>query len=402
MNVWQVVFGVLLAGGINLFSARHQLLAQSQGANPLEMEIDSSDPLIPAGYGQRELSAFEIARIEREIKQLEKTATRELQQGNSQGAFDLWYRQLKLARGINTEVEIEALGNIGAIAWQENRAWDLRNIANRLLAIEQEISVADSASRLLQPLATAYEQVRYLEQAIAIYQQILLENKRQQNLVGETENLTTLGKLYVAQFNYPSAAKTYQELLALAEAKSNANQFDLNQVNFYLNTLSDLYDRTGQTQAAIVTRKRLISNHTESKKLERVAALELAIAQDYATLNQTQQAKEAYQQAITLATAQQQLAIANDALDSLGKFYLRERQEQEAIATFTQLLEIQQQSYNDYGLINTYDILGQIYLNSGQNKSAKHYFQQALDLAQTLNYKVEYFKQQISQLSSST
>jgi tetratricopeptide (TPR) repeat protein len=360
MNVWQVVFGVLLAGGINLFSVRHQLLAQSQGANPLEMEIDSSDPLIPAGYGQRELSAFEIARIEREIKQLEKTATRELQQGNSQGAFDLWYRQLKLARGINTEVEIEALGNIGAIAWQENRAWDLRNIANRLLAIEQEISVADSASRLLQPLATAYEQVRYLEQAIAIYQQILLENKRQQNLVGETENLTTLGKLYVAQFNYPSAAKTYQELLALAEAKSNANQFDLNQVNFYLNTLSDLYDRTGQTQAAIVTRKRLISNHTESKKLERVAALELAIAQDYATLNQTQQAKEAYQQAVTLATAQQQLAIANDALDSLGKFYLRERQEQEAIATFTQLLEIQQQSYNDYGLINTYDILGKI------------------------------------------
>jgi tetratricopeptide (TPR) repeat protein len=96
------------------------------------------------------------------------------------------------------------------------------------------------------------------------------------------------------------------------------------------------------------------------------------------------------------------LAIANDALDSLGKLYLRERQEQEAIATFTQLLDIQQQSYNDYGLINTYDILGKIYLDSGQSKPAKHYFQQALDLAQTLNYKVEYFKQQISQLSSST
>ncbi|MEY2856717.1 MAG: hypothetical protein RLZZ74_1027, partial [Cyanobacteriota bacterium] len=56
------------------------------------------------------------------------------------------------------------------------------------------------------------------------------------------------------------------------------------------------------------------------------------------------------------------------------------------------------QSYNDYGLINTYDTLGKIYLDSGQKQPAKHYFQQALDLAQTLNYKVEYFKQQIVRL----
>jgi tetratricopeptide (TPR) repeat protein len=393
-----LVFGVLLIGGINLVFVQHQLLAQSKEANPLERKIDSSDPLIPAGYGKRELSTFEIARIEREIKQLEETATRELQQGNGDQAFELWYRQLKLVRAINTEVEIEALGNIGAIAWRSNRAWDLRNIANRLLVIEQEISVADFSPQLLQPLATAYEQVRYLEQAISIYQQILLENKQQKNLVAEAENLTTLGKLYIAQFNYPSAAKTYQELLTLADAKSSSNQFNLNQVNLYLSTLSDLYDRTGQTQAAIATRKRLIDNHTESKKLERVAALELAIAGNYATLNQTQQAKEAYQQAVTLATEQQQLAIADDALDSLGKLYLKEGQEQEAIATFTQLLEIQQQSYNDYGLINTYDTLGKIYSDSGQKQPAKHYYQQALNLAQTLNYKVEYFKHQIAKL----
>jgi tetratricopeptide (TPR) repeat protein len=398
MNVWQIVFGVLLAGGMNLFSVQHQLLAQSKEANPLERKIDSSDPLIPAGYGKRELSAFEIARIEREIKHLEETATRELEQGNEDQAFDLWYRRLKLARAINTEVEIEALGKIGAIAWQSNRAWDLRNIANRLIAIDQEISVANAAPKLLQSLATAYEQVRYLEQAIAIYQQILLENKQQKNLVAEAANLTTLGKLYIAQFNYPSAAKTYQELLTLADAKPSSHQFDLNQVNSYLSTLSDLYDRTGQTQAAIITRKRLIGNYTASKKLEGVAGLQLAIAQNYATLNQAQQAKDAYQQAVTLATAQQQLAIALDALDYLGKLYRNEGQEQEAIATFTQLLEIQQQSYNDYGLINTYETLGKIYLASGQKQLAKHYFQQALDLAQTLNYKVEYFKRQIANL----
>jgi tetratricopeptide (TPR) repeat protein len=384
----------LLAGGINLF-VQHKSLAQAKIANPLQIEVDSSDPVIPSGYGKRELSSFEIYRIEQEIAKLEQTATAELEQGDPNTAFELWYRQLKLARAINPEVEIEALGNVGAIAWQENRAWDLRNIANRLMAIEQEITVADLSPELLKRFAIAYERVRYLEQAIAINRRILSNSKQQQNLVAAAENLKTLGKLYVAKFNYREAAKTYQELLTLAESKSNSES---SQINFYLNTLIDLYDRTYQIKPAVATKKRLIANYIASKKLDRVAGLALAIAHDRETLNQTTEAKKSYHQAFELASTNQQLAIANNSLDSLGKLYLRERQEQKAIATFTQLLEIQNKSYNHYGLINTYDTLGQIYLKSAQKKKAKQYFRQALDLAQTLDYKVEYFQQQIAKL----
>jgi tetratricopeptide (TPR) repeat protein len=398
MNSWQILFSILLAGIINLFSVQHKLLAellsQSQVANPLQIEVDSSDPVIPSGYGKRELSSFEIYRIEQEIAKLEQTATAELQQGNPHRAFELWYRQLKLARAINPKVEIEALGKVGAIAWQENRASDLRNIANRLMAIEQKIAVANLSPELLKRFATAYEQVRYLEQAIAINQQILSNSKQQQNLVAVAENLKTLGKLYVAKFNYREAAETYQELLTLAESKSNSKQSE--QVNFYLNTLIDLYDRTDRIKPAIDTKKRLIANYIASKKLDRVAALALAIAHDYETLNQTTEAKESYHQAFELASTNQQLAIANNSLDSLGKLYLREGQEQKAIATFTQLLEIQHRSYNHYGSIDTYDTLGKIYLKSGQKKEAKQYFQQALNLAKALDYKVEYFQQQIN------
>lgn len=395
---------ILLAGGINFVAVQHNLLpdllppllAQSSVANPLEREIDARDPLIPPGYGTRELSSFEIYRIEREIKKLDQNAQAEWQQGNPDRAFELWYRQLKLARAINPEVEIIALGNIGAIAWQENRATDLRNIANRLIGIEQEISLEDSSPELLKHFAKAYAQVRYLEQEIGIYQQILSNNQQQNNLGPVTETLETLGKLYIAQFNYPEAALTYQELLLLAEAKSSATASQ--QVNFYLNTLLDIYDRTNQIKLAIATRKRLIANYTTSKKLEPVAGLQLAIAHDYAALNQIKKAQVAYEQTFELASATQQLAIANHALASLGKLYLQSGQDEKAIATLTQLVKIQQQSYDHYGLINTYDTLGKISLASGQKKSAKDYFQQALDLAQTLNYKVEYFKRQIAPL----
>jgi tetratricopeptide (TPR) repeat protein len=318
-------------------------------------------------------------------------ASQELQQGNTNRAFELWYRQLKLARAINTEVEIEALGKVGAIAWQENRAVDLRNIANRLMAIEKEITTADLSPKLLNSLATAYQQVKYLEQAIAIEQQILKNSKQQQNLVAVAENLQIIGQLYIANFDYSSAVKTYQELLTLAESESNSEQ-----VNFYLTTLIDLYDRTGQTKPAIAARKRLIKNYTKSNKLDQVAGLELAIAHNYEALNQTTKAREAYDRGFTLASATQQLAIANDALDSLGKLYLKEGQKIKAIATFTQLEKVQRQSYNHYGLINTYDILGKIYLKLEQKKEAKQYFQQALELAKALEYKVDYFQQLIA------
>lgn len=397
MNSRQILFSILLAGGINLVAVQPNLspplLAQSTIPNPLERKIDARDPVIPPGYGKRELSSFEIYRIEREIKKLDQNAQVELQQGNPDRAFELWYRQLKLARAINPEVEIIALGKIGAIAWQENRAEDLRNIANRLLKIQQEMDLEDASPELLRHFAQAYAQVRYLEQEIAIYQQILSNNQRQNNQGAETETLETLGKLYVAQFNYPEAALTYQKLLSLAETKSSADPSQ--QVDFYLSTLIDLYDRTNQINPAIATRKRLIANFTTSEKLEPVAGLQLAIADDYVALNQTKKAQVAYEQAFAVASTTQQLAIASNALDSLGKLYLQEGQKEKAIATLTQLLQIQQQSYNHYGLINTYDTLGKISLAAGQKKSAKHYFQKALDLAQTLNYQVEYFKRQI-------
>jgi tetratricopeptide (TPR) repeat protein len=400
VNSGQIFLSILLGGGINLVFVQSNLLppllAQSAVENPLEREIDASDPIIPSGYGKRELSSFEIYRLEREINQLDQQAQKEKQQGRIAQAFELWYRQLKLARAINPEVEIIALGNIGEIAWQENRAQDLRNIANRLISIEQAISLEDFSPELLKHFAQAYEQVRYLEQAIAIYQQILSHNKQQNKQEAVTANLETLGQLYLAQFNYPEGATTYQELLSQAESKPGSTPSK--QVDFYLNTLIDLYDRTNQIELAIATRKRLIANYTQSQKPEPVAGLQLAIADDYAALNQTEKAQTAYEQAFESASTTQQLAIASNALDSLGKMYLQSGQDQKAIATLTQLLKIQQQSYNHYGLINTYDSLGKISLKLGQKKSAKDYFQQALDLAQNLNYRVEYFQQQIAQL----
>ena len=389
MNNYRIVFSVLLAGSIILAPIQN-IQAQPQPTNPLEIEIDKSDPVIPLGYKKRELSAFEINRIKREMDRLDRNAKKEWQQGKANKAFELWYRQLKLARAVGIEAEIAALGEVGEIAWQNNRSEDLRNIANRLKTIESEIEIESASVELLEQFATAYQQVRYLEQAIAIYQQILQSNRRSNSVA--RSNLEILGELYLAQFDYPQAAKTYEELLAPARLKSQADS----QTSFYLQTLADIYDRTEQIKPAIATKKRLIQYYTTANKTAKLAKLELAIAQDYETLNQTQEAAAAYERAFSLA--EEQLAIADDALTGLGELYQREGENHKAIDTFNKLVKIQRQSYNYYGLVDTYDTLGKIYLKSDRDKQAKQHFQKALELARDLDYKVNYFTSQIKKL----
>ena len=385
-------YSVLLAGSIILAPISRSLFAQPEPKNPLEVEIDKSDRVIPLGYKRRELSTFEINRIKREIARLDRDAKLKLQQGEGNKAFELWYRQLKLARATGIETEIAALGEVGKIAWQANRSQDLRNVAERLITIESAIETESTSIELLQQFARAYQQVRYLERAIAIEQQILARNKSSDSAV--ESNLKTLGELYLAQFNYPEAAVAYEELLALAQSKSPADS----KIDYLLITLADIYDRSGQTKLAIATKQKLVQSYTAAEKTKKIAPLELAIANDYRSLNRTQKAAIAYERAFTIASGEQQLAIANDALAGLGEVYRREDKDQKAIVTFNRLLEVQRQSYNYYGLVNTYDILGKIYLKLNLNPQAKQHFQRALKLAENLDYKIDYFNAAIEEL----
>ena len=378
-------------GITSLFSVQSITLTQTEPFNPLE--AIKSDPVIPSGSGQRDLTSFEKYRIEKTIAELNQAATAELAQGNADQAFKLWYRQLRLTRTLDTIAEIKALGKIGEIAWEENRGADVRNIAQRLITIQEEITAKKPLSpNLLNEFAIAYQQVRYLDRVIAIYQQILTNSRKTNSSIAEQKNLETLGKLYLARFDYQQAAKIYQQLLTFDGQKTESR----NKKQFYLDTLIDIYDRTDQTKKAIATRKHLIKQYSATQQTNKIPAIKNAIARDYETLNQTDKAIKAYHQVVTMASQTQQLAIASDALTRLAELYQQTERTDDAIATYANLIKVQQQTYNYYGLVNTYDTLGKIYLNLNQRTQAKLYFQAGLELAKPLDYKVKYFNNQIN------
>lgn len=368
------------------FTISEITLAQPQPDNPLT--VDRQDPLIPTGYGRRELTSFEKYRINQAIAQLDRAAKAELERDNLDRAMELWYRQLRLTRIFDRQAEIETLGEIGEIAWTENRREDVRNIANRLIAIHTEITAEKELdANLLSRFGVAYQQVRYLDKAINIYQQILANSREANNRVAEYNNLETLGRLYLAIFDYDNAANIYQQLLS--------NNTSAEKEETYLQTLINIYDRTKQTNKSILAKKRLIEQYIDDQKINKTPALEIAIAQDYETLKQTDVASEFYNKALTTASTTKQLALASDALIRLGKLYQEKNDLERAIDTYTKLSDFQQQSDNYYGLVNTYDALGNLYLKLDRKHQAQQYFQQGLDLAKNLNYKVEYFNNRI-------
>ncbi|MDJ0650134.1 MAG: tetratricopeptide repeat protein [Xenococcaceae cyanobacterium MO_188.B19] len=370
--------------------------AQSNPSNSLETPLE--DPLIPPPNIQRDLSAFEIRRIEQEIVRINQQATTELNLGNQELAFQLWFREIKLQRALGRKSEVIALGRIGNIAWEQNRGTELREIAQRLIAIEEAAATEDNFNNdFLDAIALSYQQIKYLDRAVSIYQITLQEARQQNDLVREKNNLEQLGKLYFARFDYLSAASIYEELLTLVKNDLATKENDP-LLEPYLINLVEIYHYLNEPESAIRNQQQLIDQYLTEGKISAIPRLKIAVGNNYQNLQQSQLASQYYQEAYTLAQSLRQVAVAADALTELGRLYQQNNQPELAIAIYLQLINLEQKSNNFYGLINAYDNLGNLYLAIEAYPQALASFEAGLAVAESLDYRTNYFVDKIQQL----
>jgi tetratricopeptide (TPR) repeat protein len=210
----------------------------------------------------------------------------------------------------------------------------------------------------------------------------------------QEEILETMARLHLAWFDYPKAAATYEELLALAQARG-----DRVSELAYLQELIEIYDQAEQPENALQFKQRLAQTYTNEDNLAQLPALKIAIAEDYEALERLDEASQTYQEAYTLAWSLQQYAYAGDALGKLANLYLENDQPQYALQVYEVLLQVEQQSYDFYGLMNAYDRIGQIHLEQRNYPQALSAFQRGLELAQSLQYQENYFSTQIERVN---
>ncbi|NER28008.1 MAG: hypothetical protein F6J89_10310, partial [Symploca sp. SIO1C4] len=165
----------------------------------------------------------------------------------------------------------------------------------------------------------------------------------------------------------------------------------------YLQEIAYIYDQAKEPENALRMKQKLAASYPPNDI--RLPALKIAIASDYEALEQLDEASQTYQEAYTLAFALQQYAYAGEALQKLAKLYRSHNQPEFALQVYNVLLQVEQQSYNYYGLMDAYDQIGQINLELKNYNQALTAFEKGLEFARFLKYQETYFATQIEQVN---
>ena len=381
-----------IATTLFLLCGNSMVLADNQQPAPNPLEITTPDLLLPRN---QPLNEQELLQFKASLDELNSQATTQLRSGNKLAAYDIWHRELRLRRQLGALEEVAALARVGGIAWEDNQKAEVKLITQRLQAIQQQAQnqvPVDLA--LLQSVGQAYQQVRVIAPAIDVYQQILTSSQQQQNQPKVVETLNSLAELYLDWFDYPKAAENYEQLLKLSQ-----QQVDVRNQLIYLQQLADIYDKAKQPANSIRIKQQLIEIYLKQQTVDKLPPVKIAIASDYEAINKPDEASQNYQEAYQLAISQQYFADASAALNKLGALYYSHNHPDAALQIYQTLLEVEKQSYDFYGLMNTYDHIGQIHLAQRNFEQAQAAFQQGLDLAISLKYQENYFASQIERVN---
>ncbi|MEG4431291.1 MULTISPECIES: tetratricopeptide repeat protein [unclassified Microcoleus] len=385
--------------------------------SPNPLEITTPDPLAPANES---LSSTQRDELTAALEELNLEAATKLQAGDGAGAFEIWFRELRLRRYLGPAAEIAALSRVGSVAWSNGKNLELQLITKRLQAIQKEVkSQVPLNTELLPAFAAAFQQVRAKGPTVEVYQEILENARQNQDILAQGQILKAIGLIHINWLSYDKAAPVYEELATLIQ--ENRDLFAANsavqtsavvagngappqpvtpptEVDT-LRQLAYVYQQSKQPLKAIAAREKLASVYLNLQTPSAIPPLKIAIASDYQTIGQINLAAQYYQEAYNLAVPIQQYAQASEALDKLALLYRSQKQWEPTLRIYQMQLLLEERAYNFYGLMNTYDNIGQVYQEMKAYDKALESYQKGLDVAKKLGHRQEYFAKKIQKVN---
>ncbi len=385
--------------------------------SPNPLEITTPDPLAPANES---LSSTQRDELTAALEELNLEAAAKLQAGDGAGAFEIWFRELRLRRYLGPAAEIAALSRVGSVAWSNGKNLELQLITKRLQAIQKQVkSQVPLNTELLPAFAAAFQQVRAKGPTVEVYQEILENARQDQDILAEGQILKAIGLIHINWLSYDKAAPVYEELATLIQENRDlfaANSAVQNSAVVAgngappqpvtpptevdtLRQLAYVYQQSKQPLKAIAAREKLASVYVNLQNPSAIPPLKIAIATDYQTIGQINLAAQYYQEAYNLAVPIQQYGQASEALDKLALLYRAQKQWEQTLRIYQMQLLLEERAYNFYGLMNTYDNIGQVYQEMKAYDKALESYQQGLDVAKRLGHRQEYFAKKIQKVN---
>ena len=378
--------------------------------SPNPLESTQPDPLLPNPPTTRTVTGEKREELSQELDQLNVEAAALLAAGETTKAFEIWNRELRLRRYLSKAEELAALSRVAEIAWNNSQKLQVQWITKRLETLRPEIKEQEPPNlELLQALGSAFNTVRAKDSGVEIYQQVISEARKQEDVVTLKQALTAVGEIYLNWLDYDNAAIAYEELLEVQQ-QSNLELSEIETTNFLIsgnfeqaNTLKQLafiYNQGGKPLQAITAKERLVDFYEGQQNIAEVPEIKISIAEDYEELGRLNLASQYYQEAYSIAQSIQQFLTASDALENLAALYLSQDEKEAAIEIYKVQLLMDQQFVNVYGMMETYDRMGQVYAQLKAYGLAMSSFQRGLELSRQLGgYRESYFLQKLDKLN---
>jgi tetratricopeptide (TPR) repeat protein len=345
------------------------------------------DPLLPSPPIPRSLSPLEEVALTQALDQLLVTITELGLAGDTQIARALWMREIRLRRLLGVRAELVAMARAAPTLRDWNATQELQLLSARLTTLVAETHLPLNQ---LQEVAVTYTALGNLEAALSL-RRTLAETARDQ--AAYSAQLEQIANLYEAGFQFPEAAKVYQELVAIATDQGVTSD----QVRFLQ---AQIKNQAQDPAGALEAQQRLLQLYLrDSTSWPQVPGLQYAMANNQVLLGDLDTASRQYQIAYTNAIGNQQFSLAAATLEHLVRLYEGLGRWTDVDYLYDQLLRVHQTTSNAYGLMDSFDQLGQLYEKRRNPEAALLAYRQGLTLARRLDHRQTYFETQIKRLT---
>lgn len=386
------------------------------------LKTQPRDPFLPTLKVDRPLSPLELSALAGRIDALDSEAQQFFVAGQADNAFLLWRRVIRLRRVLGPVEEFNTIAKVAQLAWDAQRPADVQLLTLRTReiweAVQAELGVApkdkpfgsgaepsasdparllvsgQSASDIttLNALAQTFTTLRDVDSAVQVYDTLIAISDRQG--IDSTAQRRSLAELHLQWFQFSDAANIYLELLKTARASG-----DQNAEVAYLERLAYSYQQAPSLTNAVIAQSNLISLYQARGEEKELPELLLATAQNYRTLNQSNNAIAYYRSAYSAAQRLEQFSVSARVLKGLGSLYQSLNLNSQALDAYSLLVPVEQQAYNTYGVMQAYDSIGQVQRSLGNSLEALKAFEQGLALANQLGLPEDYFRTQIKSVT---
>ncbi len=256
---------------------------------------------------------------------------------------------------------------VGMCCLGENTAW------------AGDISASKEFAQLLQQAETSTD-----VQALEMYQRALNLSRKSNDRKSEAQVLNSLGDLYKRTGQFYKALESYREALSLDRQSGN-----LGSVVVTLNTIGQVYDATGHSEEAVTNYLQALelAHKLQLQDAEANTLSNLALAYD--NLGQPERALETYQRALALSRTAGEHEEEVLILNNLANLYIEIGQSEQASRYYQEVLPLAQAIGYRPLEATVRDNLGVLLANQGKTSEALEYHRKALALSREVGHRAE-------------